>query len=123
MTALRKHKVAQAEERLSLGLGRDKDALLFATLEGAPLSPRSISQAFAHVVSRAKVPRVGLHALRHAHMTMLLKAGVHPKVASERAGHSSVAFTMDVYSHVLPGLQEDAAERIDSWLANTIETT
>ena len=59
--------------------------------------------------------------LRHTHITDLLRAGVHPKIASERAGHTSVAITMDIYSHAVPGLQEDAALRIDSALRGLLE--
>jgi integrase len=55
------------------------------------------------------LPRIRLHDLRHTHATLLLKEGVPPKVVSERLGHSSVAFTMQVYQHVLPGMQADAA--------------
>ena len=56
---------------------------------------------------------IRFHDLRHTHATLMLKAGVHPKIVQERLGHSSVAFTMDVYSHVVPGLQENAAQRFD----------
>jgi integrase len=52
--------------------------------------------------------------MRHAHATMLLREGVHPKVVSERLGHASIAITLDTYSHVMPGMQEEAAERIDA---------
>lgn len=62
---------------------------------------------------RAKVP-TSVHVLRHTHLSQLLRAGVHVKVASERAGHASVAITMDRYSHVMPGMQEDAAARADA---------
>jgi integrase len=56
---------------------------------------------------------ISFHALRHTRATDLLRAGVHPKIVSERLGHASIAVTMDVYSHAIPGLQEDAAQRID----------
>jgi hypothetical protein len=59
------------------------------------------------------LPHVRFHDLRHTHATQLLKQGVHPKVVSERLGHSKVSITLDTYSHVLPGMQEDAAEKID----------
>ena len=59
---------------------------------------------------------ISFHGLRHTHATDLLRAGVHPKIASERLGHSSIAVTMDIYSHALPGLQEEAAQRIDAAL-------
>jgi len=54
-----------------------------------------------------------VHDLRHTHATLMLKAGVHPKVVSERLGHANISITLDTYSHVLPGLQEAAAERFD----------
>ena len=57
-----------------------------------------------------------LHDLRHTHATLMLKAGVHPKIVSERLGHSTVAFTLDTYSHVVPGLQEAAAKAFDDCL-------
>jgi len=52
--------------------------------------------------------------LRHSHISHLLAAGVHPKVASERAGHASIAITLDVYSQVIPGMQEGAALKVDA---------
>ena len=66
----------------------------------------------------AGVPKIRLHDLRHTHATLMLKAGVNPKVVSERLGHSSVNITLDTYSHVLPGLQEDAALQFSHLLAS-----
>ena len=68
---------------------------------------------------RAGFTGLRLHELRHTHASQLLKEGVHPKVVSERLGHATVAITLDTYSHVLPGIQRDAAERIDAaiWFA------
>lgn len=63
-------------------------------------------------VSRSGLPRIRLHDLRRTWATLALKAGVHPKVVSERLGHASVAFTLEVYSHVVPGMQAEAAERV-----------
>ena len=62
----------------------------------------------------------GLHDLRHTHATQLLKAGVHPKVVSERLGHASIDITLDTYSHVMPGMQEEAAEKIDAGLRKAL---
>jgi len=53
-------------------------------------------------------PRLRLHDLRHTHATQLLRAGVHPKIVSERLGHAGIAITLDTYSHMLPGMQRDA---------------
>jgi integrase len=65
---------------------------------------------------RHKLPQIRLHDLRHSHATHLLAAGVHPKFAQERLGHSSVGITLDLYSHVLPGMQEDAVAKVDAAL-------
>lgn len=80
------------------------------------MDPDRISRAFAHFVRDAELPHLTFHGLRHAHATLMLSAGVHPKVVSERLGHSNIAITMDTYSHVLPDLQEAAAEAIDDQL-------
>jgi integrase len=62
------------------------------------------------------VPRVRFHDQRHTHATQLLNEGVHPKVVSERLGHSNIGITLDTYSHVLPGMQEEPAQRVDASL-------
>ena len=63
---------------------------------------------------------MSFHSLRHTHATLLLKQGIHPKVVSERLGHANVGITLDTYSHVMPGMQEEAAERINSVLRGAI---
>ena len=68
-----------------------------------------MSQTFERLLKKMDLPRVRLHDLRHTHATLMRKEGVPVKVVSERLGHSSVAFTMQVYQHVLPGMQADAA--------------
>ena len=62
------------------------------------------------------------HDLRHTHATQLLRAGVHPKIVSERLGHSGIGITLDIYSHVLPNIQEEAVHRLDSLLAGLSST-
>ena len=64
-------------------------------------------------------PDIHFHCLRHTHASLMLAAGIHPKVVSERLGHSSISVTMDIYSHVLPGLQEDAVDRLEKLLATS----
>jgi integrase len=66
------------------------------------------------------VPRVRFHDLRHSHATQLLLSGVHPKVAQERLGHSTVTTTLDLYSHVTANMQEDAASRLDAVFQSAI---
>ena len=83
---------------------------------GNPWIRNHVTRTFAKLVRQAGLPHVRLHELRHTHATLLFKAGVHPKIVSERLGHASIAITLDTYSHVLPGLQEAAAERFDRML-------
>ena len=82
---------------------------LFAKRDGQLLHPQTLSQAFERLVATTTLPRLTLHGLRHTHATLLIKAGVPLKVVSERLGHSTPAFTMATYQHVLPGMQADAA--------------
>ena len=110
------HRAKQAAERLALGLRRDPNGLVFTRIDGDPFWPDSVTKAFAKLITKAQVRRITFHGLRHTHATDLLRAGVHPKIASERLGHASISITMDTYSHALPGLQEDAAQRIDAAL-------
>ena len=117
---MRAHRAQQAADRLALGMGRAPDGLVFTRIDGDPIQPDSITKMFARTAARAGVGEVSFHGLRHTHATDLLRAGVHPKVASERLGHASIAITLDTYSHVIPGLQEDAAQRIDGALRNAI---
>jgi integrase len=70
-------------------------------------------------VRDAELPRIRLHDLRHSYATLALKAGVHPKVVSERLGHSTIAITLDLHSHVAQGLDADAAELIASRIYGT----
>jgi integrase len=83
--------------------------VVFAKPDGEAVHPDYFSQLFDRHVAKSTLPRIRLHDLRHTHATILLKAGVPVKVVSERLGHSSPAFTMTVYQHVLPGMQADAA--------------
>ena len=119
--ALRAHKVAQAQERLMLGLGRDDDGYVFATLEGGPMRPRNLSKEFTRIVERAGARRVSFHSLRHTHASQLLRDGVHVKVVSERLGHSTISITLDIYAHTIPNMQADAAARIDAAFAGALD--
>ena len=80
------------------------------------MDPNLVTRTFSKVVRKAGLPHIRLHDLRHTHATLMLKAGVHPKIVSERLGHAGIGITLDTYSHVLPGLQEAAAERFDRLL-------
>ena len=108
----------QDKEQLFRQFGRvlDENDFVFARLDGKLPDPSVITREFSKVLDRAGLPHIRLHDLRHTHATLMLKAGVHPKVVSERLGHANINITLDTYSHVLPGLQEAAAQRFDQML-------
>ncbi len=116
---LRAHRDRQAEELQHLG-AQQRDAFVYTREDGEPIQPRTLTHYWQILVAKAGLPRVRFHDLRHAHATHMLASGVHPKVASERLGHSKVGITLDLYSHVLPGMQEDAAARLDDALQNAL---
>ena len=113
---LRRHKGDQEETWKQLGRRLTDTDFVFANADGRPLDPNAVTRAFQRVIRQAGLPHIRLHDLRHTHATLMLKAGVHPKVVSERLGHASVSITLDTYSHVLPGLQKAAAERFDEMI-------
>jgi len=113
---LRQYKVDQQALRIYLGEPLADSALVFSHPDGKPLDPGVVSHTFAKVLKKAGLPHIRFHDLRHTHATLLLKAGVHAKIVSERLGHANISITLDTYSHVLPGLQERAAEQFDEML-------
>jgi integrase len=119
---LRQHKSKQQAQRILLGKPLADSDLLFSHPDGRPLDPDVISHAFSKIIRKAGLPHIRLHDLRHTHATLLLKAGVHPKIVSERLGHANIGITLDTYSHVLPGLQKAAAERFDTMLELWVNT-
>ena len=119
--ALRRLKRQQAEELLALGVRQSAEMLACGRHDGEPMPPRSLTHEFAKIAGRAKdVPRVRFHDLRHSHATQLLSAGVHPKVAQERLGHSTITTTLDLYSHVTETMQGDAAAKLDTAFRSAI---
>ncbi|HZL59172.1 MAG TPA: site-specific integrase [Stellaceae bacterium] len=117
--ALRKHRAKLAEERLAAGKAYHALDLVCCNELGQPMDPGYVTRTFANL-AKTKFG-IRFHDLRHSHISHLLAAGVHPKIASERAGHASISITLDVYSHVIPGMQEDAAKRIDAALRAHID--
>jgi len=113
---LRQYRVEQENQRYILGKALTDNDFVFAHPDGTPWDPSTVTHAFQRIIRKAGLPRIRLHDLRHTHATLMLKAGVHPKIVSERLGHSNVGITLDTYSHVLPGLQEAAAKRFDDML-------
>lgn len=119
--ALRRHRREQAEQRLVLGLGKDKRDLVFTTLEGQPCRPRNFSKQFSRLVKRALPRHVRFHDLRHTHASQLLAQGTNVKVVCERLGHSNISITLQVYGHLMPNMQEDAAAMLNDTLGRALE--
>lgn len=109
--ALRAHRVAQQREMDALGAGYHQDPV-FARENGDPVHPEYFSQTFDRTVKRLGLPKIRLHDVRHTHATLGLKAGVPIKVMSDRLGHATTAFTMDIYTHAIPAIEHEAAEQI-----------
>jgi integrase len=118
---LRRHRIGQAEELLRLGVRQTGDTLVCLREDARPWAPRLLSFAFARLIRASGLPRVRLHDLRHGHATHLLQANTHPKIVQERLGHASISLTMDVYSHVMPSMQEGAADVIDAAMRGALK--
>jgi integrase len=113
---LRAHRLQQAQELLRIGVRGTDDGFVVAKADGNPVHPMTLTQEWRRLVRKSGLAITRLHDLRHAHATHLLASGVHPKVASERLGHSRVGITLDLYSHASQGMQEEAAARVDAAL-------
>jgi len=120
---LRRHKAAQGEEKLRAGADYTDRGLVFAGEDGEIWSPDTFTKAYRDLVRRTAFEHVRFHDLRHTHATQLLRQGIHPKVVSERLGHSTIALTLDTYSHVLPGMDENAAAKLDVALRAAMDRT
>lgn len=119
---LRAHRASRAQELLRLGAGLSDDDLVLGHPDGSQVTPMYISQQWPRQVAKTTLGRIRFHDLRHTHATHLLSRNVHPKIASERLGHSKIGITLDLYSHVIPGMQEDAAAMIDDALRTAAPT-
>lgn len=114
---LKAHRKTQLAERLKLGeVWQDFD-LVFPSEVGTPLNPSRVTRVFKRVLKRAGIREsIRLYDLRHTTATLLLQAGVNPKIVSERLGHSTAMLTLDVYSHVLPNMQQGASEHLEAMI-------
>jgi integrase len=112
LAALQAHRQRQTEDRQAVG-GRYRDhGYVFTWPDGRPLHPENIANWFDQHTRAAGLPRIRLHDVRHSYATAALKAGISAKVISERLGHASVAFTLQTYGHVIPGMDRDAAATV-----------
>jgi integrase/predicted RNA-binding Zn-ribbon protein involved in translation (DUF1610 family) len=112
VSVLRAWSRRQKEEHLEWGPAWIDSGLLFTRTDGKLIHPERVSKAFRARVKKTGLPQIHLHDLRHTHATLALAAGVHPKVVSDRLGHATVAITLDIYSHAVPALSEEAAATV-----------
>jgi integrase len=119
---LRDVRGAQILAKMELGPLWQDTGFVFTHPNGTPLIPDQITQEFAAVIKRFDVPHLTFHGLRHAFATMGMQAGINPKVVSEALGHSSVAITLDLYSHVLPNMQDELASAVANLLKREPQT-
>jgi len=120
VSQLERHRKEQLEQRLRLGLG-GRSELVFTSPLGEMLRPDSVSEAFANKVADAGLKPITFHGLRHTHITLLLKSGVPVHVVSARAGHAKPSITLDTYSHLLGGEDNDAAKQSEEILGRVLK--
>lgn len=115
--ALRRHRVRQAAERLQLGPAWEDNDLVFANEVGRPIDAGNlVRRGFQPLLARAGLPRIRFHDLRHTAATLLMGRNVNAKIVAEKLGHSQISTTVDLYSHVTPTMQREAAEELDAVL-------
>ena len=117
MEALKARSAAQADYIASHD-DYQHHGLVVCREDGRPWHPSTFAAAWTRARDAAGVS-VRFHDLRHTHASLLLSAGAHPKALQERLGHSSAAFTMNVYAHLLPGVQEEAVASLEALLQRT----
>src|SRR5690606_3918880 len=110
---LKKHKKRQNEIKLMMGKAYNDQGFVVATKTGNFVLPSNLSRAFRLIRNRLEVKQIRFHDLRHTHASLLFSQNVHPKIVQERLGHSSIEMTLDTYSHMLPNMQESAAQKLD----------
>ena len=113
---LRQYKAEREMECLLLEKPLGDDDLVFSKADGTATDPGTLTHNFARIARKAGLQGTRFHDLRHTFATLMLMAGIHPKIVSEMLGHSSVSFTLDTYSHVTPTLQQAAMKRLDEVL-------
>jgi integrase len=118
IAALKAHRTSQLERRMAAPVWTDNDAV-FTAASGSWLDHGNLTRNYNAIVKRAGVKRIAFHGMRHTHATLLLKEGVNVKIVSERLGHANIGITLDTYAHVLPSMQQQAADGIDAALFGT----
>jgi len=119
--ALKRHRIDQKEQRLKMGSSFQDNDLICARADGSIMNVDTFSKTFSQIIRRTGLPPIRFHDLRHTHATSLLKQNTNPKIVSERLGHANINITLDIYSHVLPGMQEQAVQKVNDSLTAAIE--
>ena len=112
---LRAHWRTQQEQRMALGIGKaPADSQVLATFDGKPRSPNAVTKEWTVAMTKAKLPQVTLHSLRHTHASMLIASGMDILTISRRLGHASPTITLAIYGHLIKGTDERAAAIMDA---------
>jgi integrase len=114
--ALQTHFNLQIDEKIAAGKRWQENDLIFPSTFGTPLDHSNLSKDFKESLKRAGLPEIRFHDLRHTSASLMLMQGVNPKIVQERLGHSDISLTLNTYSHVMPSMQESAAEKLDELL-------
>jgi len=120
---LKTYRARREQYYIELGKPVTLDTLVITTIEGKPINAHILSRAFGRLAQNAGLGHVRFHDLRHTFATLMFLHGAKPKVISEALGHASVGFTMDVYSHIIEGMQKDAMALLDEVLPAGIDST
>lgn len=118
--ALRLQHKLQAQDKLKAGQAYQDTGFVATTELGLPAPYQTVLEHWYRLQKLADVPRIRIHDLRHTHATLLLQAGVHPRVVADRLGHSHTSITLDVYSHVTPTMQKEVAEIVDHFIVTKL---
>jgi len=113
---LREHKEKQYQEKVLAGEKWQDYNLIFPSPIGTPLDSSNVMKVYKKCLEKAGLPNLRFHDLRHTAATLMLQQGINPKIVQERLGHSDISLTLNTYSHVLPSMQEEAAEKMDELL-------
>lgn len=116
ISSLRTHRTRQRQDRLLSGSRWQENGFVFTSRAGAPLDPWAVNKAFKRLLAAAGLRDIRFHDLRHTAATFLLAQGVDPRTIMETLGHSQISLTLNTYSHVLPALQREAAEKMNRLL-------
>lgn len=114
--ALRAHRTRQAQVRLLAGSRWSDSGLVFTTSIGTPMDGPTVTRRLHRILAAAELPQITFHDLRHSCASLMLAQGVSPRVVMETLGHSDIRLTMNLYTHVAPELQRDAADRMERLL-------